>query len=125
MDIAEASSFKSAREPVEFAKHEQARAIGIGWRRRLGHVSQNDPSRGGEKGLLFLAPSDERGAPARLQHAEALAQCYGQIGKKHNAEAASEDIEGFAGEREGLRAGFAEFDVGDAFLAREFLGYID
>jgi len=46
----------------------------------------------------------------------------GRSGKKHHAEAAGEDVVRFVGKRERLRAGFAEFDVGDAFLAREFFG---
>src|SRR5260370_17204896 len=43
------------------------------------------------------------------------------MGKKHNAKGAGEDVVGCIRKGKGLGAGFAEFDVGEAFLASEFL----
>src|SRR5713226_339388 len=122
MDVAEAGRFQRAPQPVALAEHKETWAIRIGWRWRYGNVFQNDPCRSGEEGLLFLAPGDERGAPAGFEHAETFAQSFGEVRKKHNTEAASEYVVGFTGERERLGVGFAEFDVGNAFFAREFLG---
>ena len=122
MDIAEASRFQRAPQTVGLAEHEQTGAIGIGRRRRRRNVFQNDPCRSGEEGLLFLSPGDERGSPAGLQHAETFAQRSGEIGKKHDSKAAGDNVVAFTGERERLGAGFAEFDVGDASVARQFFG---
>jgi len=96
MDIAETSRFQCAPEAVALAEHEETRRIRIGGRRRHGNVLQDDACRGAEEGLLFLAPSDERGATAGLEHAVAFAERSGEIGKKHDAEAACEDVVRFA-----------------------------
>src|SRR6266481_3137013 len=70
---------------------------------------------GGGTGTCF------RTMPAEgLQHAEAFAERFGEIGKKHNAEAAGEHIVGFVRKGERLGVGFAEFDVGEASFASEF-----
>src|SRR6266849_8321584 len=87
MDVAEAGGFQRAPQPVALAKHEETRAIGIGWRRRHRNVFQNDAGRRCKEGLLFLAPGDEGGAAAGLEHPETFAERFGQIGKKHDAEA--------------------------------------
>src|SRR5258708_30191739 len=92
MDAAETGGFQRAPQPVALAEHEEARAIGIGWRRRHRNVFQNDACGGGEEGLLFLAPGDKRGATAGLEHAETFAERFGEIGKKHDAEAAGGGI---------------------------------
>src|SRR5260370_37976717 len=87
MDIAEPRRLQRAPEPAALPKHEHARAIGIRRGRRHRNMLQYDSRGGGEERLLFLAPGDERGAPAGLAHAEAFAERIGQIVKKHDAEA--------------------------------------
>src|SRR5260370_11730398 len=119
MNIAEAGSLQCAAEPVALSEHEETRAGGMWGRGRHRHVFQNNPCRGGEEGLLFLAPGHERRAPTGLQDAETFAECFGQVRKKHNAEAARKDVVGFAGERKRLGAGFSEFNVGKPFFARQ------
>src|SRR5207244_13648263 len=101
------------------AEQEETRAIGIGWRGRHGTVFEYESRRGRKEGLLFLAPGHERGAPAGLQHTQTFAERFGQVRKKHDAEAARENVVGFTGKRKRLGAGFAEFNVGEPFLARE------
>src|SRR2546429_3787628 len=119
MNIAETSRFQRAAEAVAVAEHEKTRRIGIGGRRRHENVFQDDACRGGEEGLVLFSPGNERGPAEGLQHAEAFAQRFGKVGKKHDAEAAGENVVGFVRKGERLRVGFAEVDVGEAFLASE------
>src|SRR5207253_5164150 len=99
MDITEASRFQRAPQTVALAEHEEAWAIGIGRRRWHRDVLQNNACRSGEERLFFLAPGDEHGAPAGLQHAKAFLERFGEVRKKHHAEAAGENVVRFAGER--------------------------
>jgi len=83
-------------------------------------VLQNDARRGGEKGFFLPQATTQRAVG--LQHAEAFAERFGEVRKKTSRRSGGEDVERFAGKRERLRAGFAEFNVGNAFLGARFFG---
>ena len=72
--------------------------------------------------MFLFSPGDKSGAAAGLENAETFAESLAEIGKKHDAKAAGEGVEGSVGERKGFGVGFAEIDVGEAFLTGEFFG---
>src|SRR5882724_11048335 len=122
VDVGKAGGLERTAEAVAFAEHEQAGTIGVGRGWRDGNALEDDARRCGEEGLPLFSPGDKSGAAAVLENTETFAESLAEIGKKHNAEAAGEDVEGSVSERNGFRVGFAEIDVGEASFTGEFFG---